>query len=61
VYFPALSIQLVGPVGFHPHDLVGLMAFRELVGSGASIDLLSVRGAEFIDFANPKQSWPIRW
>jgi uncharacterized LabA/DUF88 family protein len=28
-------------------------------GGGASIDLLSVRGAEFIDFANPNQSWTI--
>ena len=24
---------------------------------GASMDLLSIRGAEFINFTNPKQSW----
>jgi len=27
------------------------------VNGGASIDLLSVRGAEFIDLTNPQQSW----
>ncbi len=30
--------------------------FFQPVGGGASIDLLSVRAAEFIDFTNPKQS-----
>jgi uncharacterized LabA/DUF88 family protein len=36
------------------------VCFYRPVGGGASIDLLNVRGAEFIDFANPKQSWTIR-
>jgi len=35
------------------------VCFYQPVGGGASIDLLSVRGAEFIDFTNPKQSWAI--
>lgn len=30
-----------------------------LPGGGASIDLLTLRGTEFIDFTNPKQSWTI--
>ncbi len=33
--------------------------FYQPVGGGASMDLLSVAGAEFIDFTNPKQSWTI--
>jgi uncharacterized LabA/DUF88 family protein len=35
------------------------VCFYQPVGGGASIDLLSVSGAEFIDFTNPKQSWTI--
>jgi uncharacterized LabA/DUF88 family protein len=35
------------------------VCFYSPVGGGASIDLLCVRGGEFIDFANPKQSWTI--
>lgn len=35
------------------------VCFYQPVGGGASIDLLSVRGAEFIDFTNPQQSWAI--
>jgi uncharacterized LabA/DUF88 family protein len=36
-----------------------VVCFYQPVGGGASIDLLSVSGAEFIDFTNPKQSWTI--
>ncbi len=35
------------------------VCFYEPVGGGASIDLLSVSVAEFIDFTNPQQSWTI--
>jgi len=35
------------------------VCFYQPVGGGASIDLLSIRGLEFIDFANPQQSWMI--
>jgi uncharacterized LabA/DUF88 family protein len=35
------------------------VCFYQPVGGGASIDLLSVSGAEFIDFTNPQQSWTI--
>ncbi len=35
------------------------VCFYQPVGGGTSIDLLTVRGAEFIDFTNPKQSWTI--
>jgi uncharacterized LabA/DUF88 family protein len=35
------------------------VCFYPPVGGGASVDLLKVRGGEFIDFANPKQSWTI--
>jgi hypothetical protein len=35
------------------------VCFYQPVGGAASIDLLSVGGAEFTDFANPKQSWTI--
>lgn len=33
------------------------VCFYQPVGGGASVDLLSIRGLEFIDFANPRQSW----
>jgi uncharacterized LabA/DUF88 family protein len=33
------------------------VCFYQPVGGGASIDLLCVSGAEFIDFTNPQQSW----
>jgi uncharacterized LabA/DUF88 family protein len=36
-----------------------VVCFYQPVGGGASIDLLCVRGAEFIDFTNPKQSWAL--
>lgn len=36
-----------------------VVCFYQPVGGGASIDLLSVEGAEFIDFTNPKRSWTI--
>ncbi len=29
------------------------------IGGGASIDLLTVNGTTFVEFANPKQSWTI--
>lgn len=35
------------------------VSFYQPVNGGASIDLLSVRGLEFINFANPQQSWII--
>ncbi len=35
------------------------VCFYQPVGGGASIDLLTVNGAEFLDFTNPKQSWTI--
>ena len=35
------------------------VCFYEPIGGGVSMDLLSIRGAEFIDFTNPKQSWTI--
>ena len=35
------------------------VCFYQPVGGGASVDLLSIRGLEFIDFANPQQSWMI--
>jgi hypothetical protein len=35
------------------------VCFYQPVGGGASMDLLTVRGAELIDFTNPKQSWII--
>ena len=37
------------------------VCFYQPVGGGASIDLLSIRGLEFIDFANPQQSWMIAY
>ena len=37
------------------------VCFYKPIGGGASIDLLTVRGTEFIDFTNPKQSWTIQW
>lgn len=37
------------------------VCFYQPVGGGASMDLLTVRGAELIDFTNPKQSWIITW
>jgi hypothetical protein len=36
------------------------VCFCQPVDGDASIDLLSVPGAEFIDFTNPKQSWTIQ-
>lgn len=33
------------------------VCFYQPVGGGASMDLLTVEGAEFIDFTNPQQSW----
>ena len=36
-----------------------VVSFYQPVGGGASIDLLSISGTEFIDFTNPKQSWTI--
>jgi hypothetical protein len=35
------------------------VCFYQPVNGGASVDLLSIRGLEFIDFANPQQSWII--
>jgi len=35
------------------------VCFYQPANGGASIDLLSIRGLEFIDFANPEQSWMI--
>jgi uncharacterized LabA/DUF88 family protein len=35
------------------------VCFYPQVGGGLSVDLLSVRGGEFVDFTNPKQSWTI--
>jgi len=35
------------------------VCFYQPVGGGASIDLLSVAGTEFVDFTNPNQSWTI--
>ena len=35
------------------------VSFYQPVNGGASVDLLSVRGLEFIDFANPQQSWMV--
>lgn len=35
------------------------VCFYQPVNGGASIDLLSIRGLEFISFANPEQSWII--
>ena len=35
------------------------VCFYQPVGGGASIDLLKVEEAEFIDFTNPNQSWTI--
>jgi uncharacterized LabA/DUF88 family protein len=32
------------------------VCFYQPIGGGASVDLLSIRGAEFIDFVNPRQS-----
>lgn len=34
-------------------------SFYQPVNGGASVDLLGVRGLEFIDFANPQQSWMV--
>jgi hypothetical protein len=36
-----------------------IVCFYQPIGGGASIDLLTVEGAEFIDLTNPKQSWTI--
>lgn len=36
------------------------VCFYEPVGGGASMDLLTIEGSEFIDFTNPKQSWTIQ-
>jgi hypothetical protein len=35
------------------------ICFYPPIGGGASMDLLTVEGAEFIDFTNSKQSWAI--
>jgi uncharacterized LabA/DUF88 family protein len=35
------------------------ISFFQPIGGGASVNLLSVSGAKFIDIANPKQSWTI--
>ncbi len=35
------------------------VCFYQPVNGGASVDLLSIRGLEFINFANPQQSWII--
>lgn len=35
------------------------VCFYQPVNGGASIDLLTIRGLEFIEFANPQQSWII--
>jgi len=35
------------------------VCFYSQLGGGVSVDLFTVRGAEFIDFTNPKQSWTI--
>jgi uncharacterized LabA/DUF88 family protein len=36
------------------------VCFYQPVGGGASIDLLTISGAEFIEFTNPKQSWTLQ-
>jgi hypothetical protein len=33
------------------------VCFYQPVNGGASVDLLSIRGLEFVNFANPQQSW----
>ncbi len=35
------------------------VCFYQPVNGGASVDLLTIRGLEFINFANPQQSWMI--
>lgn len=35
------------------------VCFYQPVNGGASVDLLTIRGLEFIDFANPQQSWQL--
>jgi uncharacterized LabA/DUF88 family protein len=36
-----------------------VVCFYQPVGGGASVNLLSIKGLEFIDFTNPQQSWAI--
>lgn len=46
-------------VDYEKQDRRVSVCFYQPVGGGASIDLLTVRETEFIDFTNPKQSWTI--
>jgi hypothetical protein len=46
-------------VDYEKQDRKVAVCFYQPVGGGASMDLLTVKGAEFIDFTNPKQSWAL--
>ncbi len=46
-------------VDYEKQDRKVAVCFYRPVGGGASMDLLTVEGTEFIDFTNPKQSWII--